>query len=860
MASTDKVLGTIAAMNTLIENFPMSILDMMHGKQYTSMFDFIIDVLNACGVDTNEIIDYLLQEIYGIEASIQADKEAFLNDVRNGSLEVNDQSTFLQILEYSIKGILMGLLSGIFSCSAIPVLPNKMFDAPNDDSFPHDKDTPLFRLLKNKSLEPFLVPISAIDPMGMLKVAPTSEDGRLLYAIEGYDVYYKKEYVEEITYRTKLETIPQGVTKLVKTYVEEPLFTKQISLFMEMTEEGNEYAEDINVFKLSESANTDISINISFSPYNSNDVLNYECYIPEGSLVSDIFLVSPVDLTNKHTTIHSITINGTNGFDAGEKTWIYLDKSKSNEIVQRWINKGSNSLDNIKWGGENNEKKIEEKYENVEATEEIVMEVEYPHSEFILQYVECQFNEIGDKSIKRVSAVPKEVSGEDAEYIVCYKGLNPNTLYQTMDMNAFIWYTLNKGTKIPQVEYNHMMWDSRISAKKKQILRKTDKEWNNWYNSKKKNTDEFKYENNVINEETPIFPIIQLEPQGMAENELRIHLPSQRYLMPSKRKARYNNSVIPKIAFNSSIYKFNWDYLNNIQILRPKLLLVGLCETLLGFSLSTISSLDVNFTKKILEKKLANAVKSVVEANDMEVEDCYMEFSNDEVNTMLEEMLLSRYSATTYGGETATVRVHNTSNYIDMLDKINKDAVIAGNTTQIKKLVTEVTGDPSTEGSINYGLQISGDGNLIMKLIWAIVMPILLSIFTPQVILLLFINFELMGLISIDSALGQDFTKIFNLILNKIFALVKSIILFIKDKIIELLLIFFYENILPLLLKYELLILLERTTYWLEILRSAVSCLPTFKFKRNKTIGSIDEVNYADIINTRQIPEITNPC
>lgn len=860
MASTDKVLGTIAAMNTLIENFPMSILDMMHSKQYTSMFDFIVDVLNACGVDTNEIIDYLLQEIYGIEASIQADKEAFLNDVRNGSLEVNDQSTFLQTLECSIKGILMGLLSGIFSCSAIPVLPNKMFDTPNDDSFPHDKDTPLFKLLKNKSLEPFLVPVSAIDPMGMLKIAPTSEDGRLLYAIEGYDVYYKKEYVEEITYRTKLETIPQGVTKLVKTYVEEPLFTKQISLFMEMIEEGNEYAENINVFKLSESANTDISINISFSPYNSNDVLNYECYIPEGSLVSDIFLVSPVDLTNKHTTIHSITINGSNGFDAGEKTWIYLDKSKSNDLVQQWINKGSNSLDNIKWGGENNEKKIEEKYENVDTTEEIVMEVEYPHSEFILQYVECQFNEIGDKSIKRVSAVPKEVSGEDAEYIVCYKGLNPNTLYQTMDMNAFIWYTLNKGTKIPQVEYNHMMWDSRISAKKKQILRKTDKEWNNWYDSKKKNTDEFKYENNVINEETPIFPIIQLEPQGMAENELRIHLPSQRYLMPSKRKARYNNSVIPKIAFNSSIYKFNWDYLNNIQILRPKLLLVGLCETLLGFSLSTISSLDVNFTKKILEKKLANAVKSVVEANDMEVEDCYMEFSNDEVNTMLEEMLLSRYSATTYGGETATVRVHNTSNYIDMLDKINKDAVIAGNTTQIKKLVTEVTGDPSTEGSINYGLQISGDGNLIMKLIWAIVMPILLSIFTPQVILLLFINFELMGLIGIDSALGQDFTKIFNLILNKIFALVKSIILFIKDKIIELLLIFFYENILPLLLKYELLILLERTTYWLEILRSAVSCLPTFKFKRNKTIGSIDEVNYADIINTRQIPEITNPC
>jgi hypothetical protein len=59
MSSTDKVLGTIGAINTFIENFPMSLLDMMHGKVYTSIFEFIIDVLAACGVDVNEIINRL---------------------------------------------------------------------------------------------------------------------------------------------------------------------------------------------------------------------------------------------------------------------------------------------------------------------------------------------------------------------------------------------------------------------------------------------------------------------------------------------------------------------------------------------------------------------------------------------------------------------------------------------------------------------------------------------------------------------------------------------------------------------------------------------------------------------------------
>ena len=41
--STDKVLGTIGALNTLVENFPMSILDLHKGKTYTSIFDFLMD-------------------------------------------------------------------------------------------------------------------------------------------------------------------------------------------------------------------------------------------------------------------------------------------------------------------------------------------------------------------------------------------------------------------------------------------------------------------------------------------------------------------------------------------------------------------------------------------------------------------------------------------------------------------------------------------------------------------------------------------------------------------------------------------------------------------------------------------------
>jgi hypothetical protein len=246
----------------------------------------------------------------------------------------------------------------------------------------------------------------------------------------------------------------------------------------------------------------------------------------------------------------------------------------------------------------------------------------------------------------------------------------------------------------------------------------------------------------------------------------------------------------------------------------------------------------------------------------MEVEDCYTEFSNDEVNMMMEEMLLSRYSATTYGGETATVRVHDTQKYISMLDQINANTSTQGNISQIKKLVTEVVANPGTEGSIDYGIQVSTDGNLLKKLLWAIVMPILLSIFTPQVLLLIYLNFSLMGVVRLDEFAGNDFGVILNLLMNKIFGIVKSIIIAIKDMIVGLLLKFFYQEILPILIKYELIILLERITYWLTILKAALNCLPRFKFQRSKIIGAIDNVDYADIIveNNQDTPESTATC
>ena len=865
MTPTDKVLGQIAAMSTFIENFPMSILDMMQGKTYTSIFDFMIDVLVACGVDINDIIQFLLDKIYGVEENINDGLEGFYEKLKNGAVEVNTQNEFLEGLEYAIKDIFMALLSSIYTCSAIPILPNKMFDGPNSETFEDNKSNAFGPLqVKNNEWPGLLVPTSVIDPMGLLDIDPTSTDGRMFYAIEGGDRYFKKELVPHTEYVKVKEIQTKDETIKVPVFVEQKLFDKQIGVGIKRIQQAADNTEeDINKFYITGPAEKDIIVQMSYQSYGSKSSYVWEGTIPKGKTeTTEEWICSPIDMfgEGRKSIIQSISINNNGGsVDLGDKTWVYLSSGASTEFISIWSGNGLNA---ISWGAENDATTKIESAETKTVTKDEEIEVEKAITKYGYEYVEVQGSDIdSNANIERVNFVPtSDITTDSPSYIVFYDGLNPNLLYKSMDMNAFLWYALHKGMKTPQVEYNHMMWDSRVSALKQGVSRKSAEEWNEWYNSKTGYTEEFKYFGSTIVEDTPIFPIMQLEGQGMAENLLKIHIPAQRYFLPKVRSANINGDKVPRHAFNASMYKYNWDYLNNIQILKPKLLLVGLCEHLLGFSLSTISSTNINFTKKLIETKLSSAIKSVIEANDMEVEDCYMEFSNDEVNAMLEEMLLSRYNATTYGGETATVRVHDTKKYIAMLDQVNANTSVEGNMTTITKLLTEVTTDPGTEGSIDYGLKVSTDGNILKKLLWAIVMPLLMSIFTPQVMLLLYMNFELMGITKIDTFNGQDFTKIINLIMNKIFGLLKSIILFIKDKIVELLLILLYEKILPILMQYQAILLLERITFWLVILKDAISCLPRFEFKRNKVIGAIDSVDYADIIPSQDTPESTSSC
>lgn len=471
------------------------------------------------------------------------------------------------------------------------------------------------------------------------------------------------------------------------------------------------------------------------------------------------------------------------------------------------------------------------------------------------EYKRCLYS--SDIKFKRVGF--EDINSCDSnspDFVVVREGENPNMLYKTNDMNAFLWYCLHRGMKTPQIEYNHMMWDSRRQSKQRQ----TPEEWNKWYESKKNPNDEFKIDGKYIDKNSDLYPILQISPQGLNEGYLRIEIPCQTYWKPSVRNAfieSQNNSEnnTKRINnFNKDIYTFNWQYLQSIQILQPKILLARFFSYLLNISGDYLTSIKYSVTHKLIEAKISNAIKNIIEADDMAVEDCYMQFSNEEFDIMLEEMLSGKYSDK-----------NNISGILNTLDSISPNASMAGDSAVISKLITDVIANPTIEASYQWNQEFShDDASILPKFLWAIMMSFAMSIFTPQLLLLIYINLHLMGLTRIDSFSGIDFNTILNYILNRVFSLIKGCIIHLKNKIIEPLCSWAYEKIRNMLSTYSLYIMYEYMESWLNILTRALSILyGAYNLINNKVnvISPIENVNYADIIsNNQDIPESTAMC
>lgn len=450
--------------------------------------------------------------------------------------------------------------------------------------------------------------------------------------------------------------------------------------------------------------------------------------------------------------------------------------------------------------------------------------------------------------------------------------LTVNTLYKSQDLNAFIWYVMNRGVSDIQVEKNKMMWDSRVFDSSTSTPKRQDvKSWNYWINSKENETGVLTpsgwttQEVRDAHDEGTVMlmnlhPIIQLErydnESEFNERQLKVQLSSQSYYMPNKGPFDTLTSLIDGDNYNKTIFEFNKDYLENIRIFVPRIILSNLIETLIHGKISILDSLLKSEQDNVIDKKLDMIINGVLNETDETISDCFFSFSNEDYIEMLEQTELDRYSATYIGGDASLAMKYNKDALLDSLNSINSMATMNEKLTEITKTVYDIAAVPSEDSSVKAsdGSVATANSNWLNRIVYAIMKPIVRALLTPQVMLLFVINLESVGLVNLEG----DFNKIFELIFKKILSLFVGLARFIRDKIIEFLLKLFKEKILPMLVQWSAIMVTENINDWMRLLLEAMECIPRFSSKTNLT--EIDNVQYADIVKTQDTPESSQTC
>ena len=450
--------------------------------------------------------------------------------------------------------------------------------------------------------------------------------------------------------------------------------------------------------------------------------------------------------------------------------------------------------------------------------------------------------------------------------------LTVNTLYKSQDLNAFIWYVMNRGVNDIQIEKNKMMWDSRVfDGSTSSPSRRDVKSWNYWLNSKTDSDNDPKSTWNPLKHIlTPsgctsqevkdahdegmcmmmnLHPIMQLERDTKTNFALNVKLSSQSYYMPKKKEKGGLN-------YNKTIFEFNKDYLENIRIFVPRIILSNLIETLIHGKISILDTLLKSEQDNVIDKKLDMIINGVLEETDTTVSDCFFSFSNEDYIEMIQQTELEKYSATYTGGDGSPATKYSKDALLDALDSINSTATMNETITEITKTVYNIASIPSEDSSVKAsdGSVAMANSNWLNRIVSAIMKPIVKSLLTPQVMLLFVINLEAVGMLNIDG----NFDKIFELIFKKILSLFVGLARYIRDKIIEFLLKLFKERMQPMLVQWSAILVSENINDWIRLLLEAIQCIPRFNIKTDLT--EIDNVQYADIVKTQDIPESSQTC
>lgn len=170
----EEVFGFIAAMRTLLDNYPeLQKNDQLLGLlNANSPLAFLLGLSEIIGLSKEDLLNWVSKILCGAEAIISNASKKATSAIsgatkRNDSAQQVDQG-ILDTIEIAVKAILLTNIKNLFTCSINPLIPYNVLKHPNG-------------MVLNEGGQGIKLSIPTIDMFNVLQHAPNSDYGKTLY-------------------------------------------------------------------------------------------------------------------------------------------------------------------------------------------------------------------------------------------------------------------------------------------------------------------------------------------------------------------------------------------------------------------------------------------------------------------------------------------------------------------------------------------------------------------------------------------------------------------------------------------------------------------------------------------------------
>lgn len=357
-------------------------------------------------------------------------------------------------------------------------------------------------------------------------------------------------------------------------------------------------------------------------------------------------------------------------------------------------------------------------------------------------------------------------------------------------------------------------------------------------------TEEIEGEKNIFS----IYAYVQRASQIMDANENLLYLSAKDLEYPEAKKNYY---------LKRTLFEFNADYINSLQLFDPKVLAAQLITSLFGgIVMEPFMGVTPSWKYELIRETVKDMVEKIIAVEDFTVSDCFFTFTNDAYNGMLRATELRQAGLYSRHGEE---NGNNTVNPIKLLEGLNGIDETADKSSQkstiegtLKTVAAEVSKDIYKENAYlavntNFGVEVSFINNLITNLCTQLTMAML----SPKVYLLILINLEMFGLTT-NFTLRSFLENFSNLIRSLVKSIVDQVMQYLAEKIMEI--------IGPLVEKLKIKIQFEQAEMYMRLLKQIWMHLKMLTSCGDSNMGwTQDTVTFADITNSDS-QEPVNEC